>query len=276
MVIEDDLLFLFDDRLSRPEFEELERLKSKDIEEICAAVKHLDSDLLSDKVDKYSSTDAKALLEWLATEDTVLEVFDNADDDDGLKMIQKLLESVGSETGDSAILDGLGKDVSEDKDEDNVLELALKSGNEKLVDYLHDEIITHEDEICSESNYPEPDTTAAIPFTEGGDDDPGSYKQSPNHFKYEACVLAAYCKIADTDSDEDDKFRKEIADFVNQSGIVNFIKRNAADGGLDLADGVADANNSIYFNLDEDDAEEWTHKACVNLKYFWTGSLFDL
>ena len=155
IVIEDDLLFLFDERLSRPEFEELESLKSADIEVICAAVKHLDSDLLSEKIDKYSNTDAKAMLEWLATEDTILEIYDNAEDDEGIKMIKALLEKVGTGTGDGAILNGLGVDVSQDNDDDNVFQLA-QSNNEQFVDYLHNEIITHEKEICAKTNQPVP------------------------------------------------------------------------------------------------------------------------
>ena len=272
IVIEDDLLFLFDDRLNRPDFEELESLKSKDIEIICAAVKHLDSDLLSDRVDKYSTADAKSMLEWLATEETILEVYDSAEDEEGIKMIKKLLGTVGGGTDDGDILKGIGLDVSRDNDDENVLQLALKSGNENFVKYIHDEIITHDKEICAESNQPVPNATVIIPV-EGGGTIKYLDKQPKNGYHYEACVLAAYCTISDKMNDEDgDEFRKDMADFISQSGIVNFVKRKAEDGGLDLADGEEDDDDnssSAYFNLDEDDAEEWTHKACTNLEYFW-------
>ena len=270
---EDDLLFLFDERLKRPQIDELETLKTKEVDLICAAVKHLDSDLLSDRVDNYGSADSEGMLEWLATKETVLEIFDSAEDDDGLKMVKKLLETAAALKGDAGILKGLGTDVSDDSDDDNVLELALKAKNKEFVNFIHDDIITHEDEICSKENQPSPDTLQILPST-------GTYPDQG--YGYEACVLAAYCKIAPNNTDADNDFRKDIADFVSENSVVNFIRRKAEDGGLDIADAELDdtSNPPDYYQLDEDDAEEWSYKACVNLKYFWdnkTGkTLFDL
>ena len=83
--------------------------------------------------------------------------------------------------------------------------------------------------------------------------------------------------------EDGDDFRKEIANSVGQSGIVNFIKRSAEDGGLNPVvpkPGAGTRADDVH-DLTEEDAEEWTYKACDNLKYFWENDdadeeLFDL
>ena len=275
-VVEEDLVFLFKKRLIRPEYSELDDLKKDDIELICAAVKHLDSDLLVDRVNKYGKSDAKAMLQWLAEDKTVMEIFDNADDDDGLRMIKKLLETLGTGTSYAGIVNGLSQDVSAHSDKDNIFQLALSS-NKKLVDYLHDEIVTNEKEICKDSHRPTPSTSVNVKNAAGT---AVAYNtlQPSNGFHLEACILATYCTISkDMTEAVGNEFRKDIADAVNESSIENFIKRSSADGGLGLGGNTAVTG---YVKLEENDAEEWTKKACGNLKYLWENksgvTFFDL
>ena len=240
------LVELFDDVFEKPDDEKLDDLKQEDLELICSAVKELDHDVLADRLDYSSSSRAKYVLEWVAETKEAIEVFENAEKDEGLKMFKKLLSRAGGQsgTGDDDVLAGLVENVASDSDEDkNVIRIALDANNDKLVNYIHDDIITDEDELCSSSNQP----------SELGNC--GGTSAYSSDSEEDACILGVYCKMAPDDNDGDNEFRKDIADYLKHRNIVNFIKEDVEDGGLGLT---------------ADDADDWTHAVCVKLDTCWT------
>jgi len=251
------------DILGKPSPDDLEELEKEDLNLIGAALKELDSDLLLDRIRKYNPSRAKNVMEWLADDSSVFEVFEAAGDDDLKKMIVALLDKADdSKTGDEGVLAGLSVNVEreDDDDEKNIIALALDQGNEDLALYIHNELIGNEDdEICEKGNHPSFGNTNTVDCM---------YIQvagSANEFALEACILAAYCKIAPDDNKQDNDFRKDIAEFLSEQRdfrqIEQFIKDPKQSGGLDL---------------DEDSAEGWTHDVCEQLDTCWKNGNLDL
>ena len=252
------LVYLFEEELKRPKPDDLAKLKREDINLICAAVKELDFDVLDDRIDRYKNTYAMAFLEWTAENEDVVEVFENALKDTGVRMFRKLLHAVSDVSDgitDRSVLAGLAKNVVTDADEGdadderNVLALALEENNDRLVSFVHEEIISSSDELCSKGNRPVPDTTQDIDSEE-----PGVQAYPDENYANDACVLAVYCTIAPTGNRDNAHFRKDIAEEFGRSGVSSFIESELKEGGLGGTD---------------DDGEEWSDYACTQLKQYW-------
>ena len=265
----EDLKKLFDKTLDKPSIGKLEDLEEDDINLICAGVKELDSSVWSDRIKKYNSSRAKSVLEWIAGKEEVLEVFENAEDDDGLDMFKDLLKKVGSKSNEYAdILSGLRAEINTGDDAEDrkpLMALADKDGNENLIRYIHEYLILDEDEgICGkESRRPVP---VQGPYNEG--DELTNAKQ----YTEEACILAVYCTMDDTLSASDgNKFRKAMADTVDSGDVIGFIKTAVGEGGLtrSATNCPDDKDGSAVCVITDDGADEWSDNACNNLKYFW-------
>ena len=245
---------LFDEAIDDPSPEYLQNLEDKDLVLIGAAFKELGSDLLLKRVKDYSASEASHMMEWLAESSKVFIVFQQTGDE--LKKIMKeLLMAASGQEGDLGVLAGLAKTVNDDDDDDqNILSLALKADNNDLVDYIHDILIDENNEICDDGNHPIHDAGTNAGECGGLETNVDPEKE----YAHEACILAAYCKIAPTDNDDtDNDFRERIAAFLNEKGqsrVHRFIKRNQGNAGL---------------NLSEDDADEWTFATCEKLKACW-------
>jgi hypothetical protein len=247
-----DLVELFDEKLKKPKEDDLDDLGKEEQELICGAVKELDYDILGDLIDNYNHTRAKQFLEWAGETPGVADIFKNAEDDEGEKMFKRLLYRASGGTGettDQGILDGLTEGVNKEEAGEHVLYLAFKNKNENLIEFIHEEIVSHRDELCDDKHYPEPDAAALWP-----DDDGADQPYASTGFEKEACVLGVYCKIAAAGDDASD-FRHDMAKFLGDGGdMADFIEESLSDGGLGLT---------------EDDAEDWTDAACTNLKTYW-------
>lgn len=268
------LVKIFTKILKKPNEDDLENeLKDEDIELICATVKDLDKNLLEDVIKEYSHRQAQRFLTWLAETEEALEIFTNAEDDDGIDMLKRLLaEAVGeSSTSHANILKGLQKLINTDEDDNDdqkpLMSLANKNGNERLVRYFHEWFIEDEDEgICGKtSNQPVADSNQY-----SGDHANIADKNN----KEEACILAVYCTIDDTLPKEDQSdFRENMANIVNYR--IGFIKDDKDNGGLNPD--PADVGKDVApFALDDDDVEEWSDNACANLKYYWNNGTTGL
>jgi len=253
---------LFKNILKTPVPGDLEELEKEDLNLIGAALKELDSSLLLDHILKYNKSRAITVMEWLADNSVVFDVFKAAEDDDLKKMIVNLLDTAGgnNNSGDRGVLDGLSENVETDTtdDEQNIIALALDKGNEDLVLYIHNSLISDEDdEICEAGNHPAYDSNggSSCTATEG----------TPADVVLEACILAAYCKIAPLDNEANNEFRKDIAEFLSEhrkvSQIRRFIMDQEVNGGLGLTD---------------DDADAWTYAVCKRLKTCWQNGTLDL
>ena len=255
----EDLVFLFDDVLEKPDDEKLDDLKKEDVELICAAVKELDYKVLDDRLDYSSSSRPKYVLEWVAKTKEAIEIFENAEDNEGLKMFKKLLSRAGgnSGTGDEDVLAGLIENVASESDEDkNVIQVALDENNDRLVEYIHNDIIADEDELCSDTNLPTVDSSVnkldcSAKSGSGDDLDNTAYRSDSAE---DACILGVYCKMAPGNGDDANEFRKDIAEYLKHRNIANFIEQSVDDGGLGLTD---------------DDADDWTPAVCTRLKKCW-------
>ncbi len=261
--LEEDMvtkLFNLIDDLDKPKVERLREIgqDTDDMNLICSAVKELDYDLLDDRIENYSTTEAKRVLGWAAESDTAVEIFENAEDDKGLPMFQKLLQKASGGSGDQGVLDGLTKEVIvEDDDDDNqhIMRWALNGSKHKLVRWIHNEIITDKDEgLCGDDNKSNRPTSG----TDAHDDD---YAEA-------ACILGVYCKIAPNDDSEDNDFRQEMAELIDSEvEVSDFIKEDASEGGLKPTNPPA--------NWD-DLADDWANKACAELKTEWDNGALDL
>ena len=230
---------------------------------LCAGVSKLDYGILDDRIKRYSTTDAKRLLGWAAEFETALDVFENAEDDKGVPMFERLLSKAdGGTVSDSNILGGLTTEVktkeADDAEANNkpyFMRWALDRGNEEFAQWVHDEIIEDdEDGLCKDSNLP-------IPIVSSGSPE--------NDYKEAACLLAVYCKMAPGNTSEDNEFRKNIAEGIAQSSDVSDLIKEA----------VTDPNSKggLGLSSDDSDAEEWTRKACCQLNKKWkNGGLGDL
>ena len=217
-----------------------------DMELLCSAVKELDYDLLGDRIDGYTGSDAKKALGWLAESEYAVAIFENAEDDKGVPMFRNLLQQRGSGSDDAAILDGLKEFVDvedDDGDSSTVMHWALDSSNHELVRWIHEKIIAADDDaLCGDdnaSNRPDP---------------PSGVNQQDHKEDYgePACILGVYCHISSGNNSDDNKFRKEMADLIDSDvDVSHFIKADTAEGGLGLS---------------EDIAEDWKLEACCKLK----------
>ena len=253
----EELTELFENKLKRPREDDLEDLGKEEQELICGAVKELDHDILGDRIDDYNHTRATQFLEWAAENEGVADIFKNAEDDEGVKMFKRLLfrASGGSgETTDQGVLDGLTKGVNSEESGEHVLYLSFDHNNENLIEFIHEEIISHKDELCDEKNHPVPDTAVEVDRNNDGDTIDADETYTSTGFEKEACVLAVYCKIAASGDDASD-FRHDMAKFLGDGGDVkDFIEESVQEGGL---------------GGEEEDGEDWTDAACENLKTYW-------
>ena len=253
----EELVKLFEEKLKKPKEEDLDDLDKEEQELICGAVKELDHDILGDRIDNYNHTRAKRFLAWAGENPGVADIFKNAEDDEGVKMFKRLLYRASGGAGeitDQGVLDGLAVGVNSDEAGEHVLYMAFDDNNENLVDFIHEEIVSHKDELCDDKNHPVPDDTQVV------DSNTGDVYASTG-FEKEACVLGVYCKIAAAGDDASD-FRHDMAKFLGDGGdMADFIEESLKDGGLGGT---------------EDDGEDWRDAACANLKTYWndkTGGL---
>ena len=283
----DSLVFIFDDNeaLKEPDDEELvKNIKDSDISLICSAVKELGSRIWSRLIDNYGGSQAKAVLGWVAEEKDVVQIFEKAEDEDGIEMFKTLLEKAGgssSGSGDNRVVAGLNVDFDFNDDDNNnfnVLNRALDNNNDKLLKFIHRDVLEDSKAgICGEkkkSNWPEPEKSATASdgfhYKEGsgGGDDADRQKQR-------ACILGVYCKVAERgegtteDDNRDNSLREDLAKKLSDSGMESFIERKTSDGGL------SHDTSGAHF-LSEDDAEEWTYKVCKQLKCLWKNGGLDL
>ena len=274
------LVELFSDKgLKDVEEDKLKKIEEEDIGPICAAVRELDVELLENIIEDYSDGNAESILGWIAQEEKAIQIFKNTKkDEDGIKMFQSLLEKFGSDSDESGMLNGLEADIDFAGNENkNLLALALKSRNDDLVNFVHDEILKDKNEgLCGDkrkNSYPVPkegDSALETPTgygectgscTAGGDDDPGAYISNANSKKQQACLLAVYCNKVAEGSDED-SVREDIAVIVKDSGIEKFIKDALSKGGLGFTTG--------------DEKEEWPNTVCERLNALWNDASPDV
>ena len=257
-------LFKIIELLDKPKVEKLRDLgqDEDDMNLLCSAVKELDYDLLDDRIEDYSSTDAKRTLGWVSESSGSIDIFENAEDDKGIAMFKRLLQKAGGDSNDNGILKGLDADVSvEDDDEpsgqQHIMRWALQSNNTELVRWINKEVITDSDEgLCGDDNK----SNRPVSGDTTHDKDYGEA----------ACVLGIYCKIASNDDSDDNDFRKEVAELIdNEVEVSDFIKEEAAQGGL--KDSTASALSDW-----EDIAEEWGYQACEALNREWNNSSNDI
>ncbi|MDE0118946.1 MAG: hypothetical protein OXM55_02930 [Bdellovibrionales bacterium] len=248
-----DRLFELIEDLDKPKVERLGEIgqDEDDMNLICSAVKELDHDLLDERIDEYSSTDAKRVLGWGTESLEALAIFENAEDKEGVPMFQKLLQKASGASGDQGVLDGLTVDVAvedDSNDEKHVMRWALENNNEALVRWIHNEIIAdHDESLCGDknkSNWPNHHPVNARFKEKYGD---------------KACILGVYCKIAsDTTNSNDNDFRQKMAELIDSEvEISDFIEEVTTEGGLGLG---------------EDPAEDWAYAACTALKSQWNNS----
>ena len=235
--------------------------KKEDIELICGAVKELDTELLDDVFDGYTtSTRATRALTWIASNKETIQIFKNVDavdENEGVKLFKKLLSRAGDSDNndDDGVLLGLAnRKLKVDKNDDNnfhILSLADRVGNNELTQYIHEQIIMGEDEgICgADSNFPSPVTSQRVA------DYSSDYEEEP-------CVLGVYCRIAPRNDNTDNDFREEKAKTLkNANDVTDFIKTPTTEGGLTVTAGD--------YMLTEKEAKQWHYNACRNLKRYW-------
>lgn len=267
--LKNTLVFLFDNKevLAKPDDKNLvDNIKDEDIGYICGAVKELGSRVWSRLIESksYGRPESQAVLGWVAKEKQAVEIFKNAEEEEGIKMLKVLLRKAHGDSGDEGVLKGLGVRFEWNNDDNNdytILKRSIK--NAALLTYIHEEVLENKEEgICGEdatSNLPEPDC-GTDKYPRAGCDENGEATRQ----KERACILGVYCKVAPDDIDRDNDLREDIASKLKDGSIKSFIERDIADGGLGLEEQVAD---------------DWAHSVCVKLKQLWNnndGGGFDL
>ena len=246
------LVRLFGNVFKKPTEEKLLDLNSEDMELACAAVQDLDHDILANKIDDYtSSIPPKRLLKWLAERPAALKIFQAAEDDEDVEMIKKVLQKASSKTGNQEVINGLSQIVDND-DNHHTLSIAVEENNDDLIKFIHEELVLNDDGICGDEGLlPRANDCCWSPSIRNPSYTPAETIIADKKYKTQACVLAVYCKINDQYPKAD--FMKEIAEFLSEGDVFDFIKETKMNGGL---------------NLSEDDAEKWTPAACDGLKRF--------
>ncbi len=248
-----NLVSIFTEVLQKPTLESLNNLDEVDIGLICGTVKEWGSNLLKTRVDNYSKEQAEWALSWIIETLPTIEIFENTKNKDGREMIKTLFQKATQTGGDQGILNGLEMNVGDSLN--NTLLTANTNKNKSFIQYIHQEIITSDDGLCSEKNHPTPSSHSPD-------------RQKANDFRKQACVLAVYCKIAPpVNNTQNSDFRKDIARMTNNNNMINFIKTPASEGGL---------TGSGHQAIPANDVERWTDKACSNLQHFWDNGQIQL
>ena len=260
--VKEKLVVLFgDDVLGDPDEEKLiKKMDKEDINVICSAVRELDIDLLENLIDDYVPYQAEVFLNWVGVNKLAIEIFKNTKDTgDGIDLFKKLLEKVGGSSGTQwqKILNALkAKNQFEEDDEEHILERALNQNNKELVRFIHNNIVRdREDGICGEDNkryHPTPDSGSYLNNEEG-------FESAKKRSKY-ACILGVYCFVDDTE--EGNRFRKNLAQLLKESGVGSLIRSPTTKGGMGLT-------NSAPQN-------EWSHPVCKELRITWNNGAVDM
>ena len=261
--VEKQLVALFNDILTNPSEDKLIKMvQQEELDAVCASVKELDVDLLEDLIEEYSSYDARLFLHYMGVQTPAIEIFEKTPEkEDGVEIFKALLEKAGNSSSDKAvekILQALKTKIKfEDDDEETVLERALNHNNSRLVQFVHKNIVTDNEEgICGEDNesyHPVPGTTYPLP---GGSD----AERPAEAKKRQACILAVYCYIDDTR--EGNRFRRSLSFLLKEKQVQTFIRLPHGKGGLEVPSTQAQ--------------KEWNHTACEDLKKDWDNGDIDL
>jgi len=266
----------------RPSKDDLDNLTEDHLSLLCGTLKALGIDVLRERYSNLNASNAKRLLNWFAEQDYRIELFSQTNkeegeinDGDGSRLLKLLFSRLGngnSADDDDTVIAGLMKKV-----DDNGRESFMEVGNDKVRNFVHNQIIVDNNSwgIC-----PDPDeSTKNYPLPDGVISD----------YNREACILGVYCKISGAygggagRQSADDNFRKDIANLKNldlTSQVTEFINAEVT-----LASNKAQGDGGLRDTRDEGttdeikdrDGDNWTHRACLQLKKFWdNGSTLDL
>jgi len=271
-------VFLFHQVIKSPRVNDLNNLTKEDVDLICGASKELDENLLEDSISKYRAIEAKRVLEWTARRAEVIEVFKNLNK--GLNFFRRLLQKTSSLEGNEGILKGLSDNIVTEeglKERKNILLLAEKEGNKRLIGFIHENIILHKDGLCTQTTWPVPSSQTNKKGKKCVTNVCDSYENSSGEYRKRygenACILSIYCKVSGGTSDVAEDFRTSVADLLNYDDLSQFITASVANGGLNLEEGLDNFENAgteLYgLSLNTEDAKKWSNKICINLNTYW-------
>ena len=132
------------EELENPSFSDLEKIRHKDLEV------YLDVGIsgLNKHVSKWSKSQVKALLSWIAHEDRIADILRSRDDDSDF--LKDLLEEFGQGNSNSEkYLDALQRSLTNG---DSFLEIAIEATNEEALDWVHDFMENEEVGSCGEGD----------------------------------------------------------------------------------------------------------------------------
>ncbi len=240
--------------------DELDDIRDDSVDLLCAILDDLDHKAWLTEVSRYTTAKAKRVLAWMIDDNNVTALLDSIDSEDAVEIMKRLISRAKSGTAGTAPQDILnGLDVGIGDDNDRVLVFADDANNEEFIEWIHENIV--EEEICTSNVLPacvDSGTPTGVTTACSGSVSTGT--------KITACKLGVYCKVIPTSTEEDT--RASVAEIIGDSDIEDLIETDQkTDGtGLNSAD-----------HLDEDDAEEWTNKACTRLEQYWNnGNNLDL
>ena len=234
--------------------DELNGISREQVDLLCQVLGGLDHKAWLKEIKNYSASKAERVLAWMIGNEGATALLGTIDTDDAVEILEYLLvrgSSTQSSINPDALLDGLDKAIGDD--DDKVLVFAEDSNNKVFINFIHEEIITKD--ICKSAVLP-----ACVNHS-------GSTKCATTSVdksvRQAACELGVYCKVI---PDNEENVRKSIADLVGKStDIKNFIRDLVTENeGINVETAA-----SAYNRLNENDAEEWTNRACQNLKFFF-------
>lgn len=199
-----------------------------------------------DKISDYQKKEARQVLYWLASQPDINEKILSQLPDYKIRLLFLALfrkNTLSTLLDDNALLSGLKEPIEEDNS--SFFEVADKVNN-NLISVVHGQIVAGH--LCDYSiNHPRP-----VHYTSDS--------------RYQACVLAVYCYITGTYTEDSyvaikeegrngQVFRERVAGEweENSKEITQFIQAPHDKGGLGITD----------------NADDWPDKACVKLKQLW-------
>ena len=279
-----DIIFDLDDALGK----ELRRPTDSNLDDIekqtICALLDISIDPWLDEVEKNSFSKSKAeyTLKWIVDE-SLHDLF--SDGDEELKLIEELLFKMGSSGGntDAKIVKALVDTELDDDEEDRTLFYIHNNDESESSDFfkfIHNDLI---EDICDTSkNHPEPmkitaggggDCTSTAPCYgrsgESIDEDDGriSAEDAKDEFGQAACIFAIYCEATNYTDDFESDMRSVANTLGTGNDVTEFIETPVNDGGL--CDDEDECDGDGQFDVDEDDAEDWSYDACKQLKRYW-------